>query len=119
MLIQNETLFNQLIYCFKHESNFEKFLSQSCKKNEYATNLNIVSTSLLLNKTIYSFVVSKELNTNVKHIYSIRKNNYQKVLIGLVNEHFFPILIKNSNINFKKCIDLNDYNFEDRFIDFD
>ena len=119
IILENETFFNHLIYCFKFELEYEKFIKKTCKKKEYGSTLNLVAISLLLDKTINCFVESKRTNTSVYHVYSIRKNKSEKIILGCINEHFFPILIKSNNLTLdnKECIVLAEYDFEERFID--
>lgn len=120
MLIENETFFKHVIQAFKHNKSYENVVANTIKKGEYANSLNMLSISLLLGKTIYCFVESINKSNNVKHIYSLRTNDYPIVLLGCYNEHFFPLLTReNEKIYFKTCIDLNEYNFNDRFISFE
>lgn len=113
MLLEYETFFKHVIKAYKHNTSFENFVLNTCKKGEYAKTLNILAISLLLNKTIYFFVESIKDSTNVKHIYSMRSNDCPKILIGCYKEHFFPLLNnENDKAVFIQCIDLDDYNFD-------
>jgi hypothetical protein len=116
ILFEYEFFFKHVIHAFDREVTFEKFILNTCRKNEFGEILNILSISILLNKTVFNFIESKKKDENVKWIFSLRSNDFQRVLIGCFNSHFFPILTNKNEIVLKKCIDINDFNFEDRFV---
>lgn len=94
IIFEYKQYFNYLLNSFGYEISVEEFIQNSFRKNEWGNDLNILSISILLNKTIFCYSPSKNLNLNFKYIYSLENNKEKPLFIGLCDNHFFPILIK-------------------------
>lgn len=95
VLLEREDFFNNLIKGLKQEIDFNTLVENTCLKNQWGNEINIVALSFLLNRNIICYNVSNKKEINVRVIFGSKKNKpkHEPLLIGLCNNHFFPILI--------------------------
>lgn len=89
--------FQKILKKYHYELEFKTFLENTCKINEWANELNIVSLSILLNRTIFCYNPTKDKTINVRVKFCVNESSDKPILIGLCNNHFFPILDLNDN----------------------
>jgi hypothetical protein len=105
MLLKNEEYFRK--GCESWDITFEKFVLDSCKWGEYGKDLNVISIEIFLNRNILCYNQSKNPLTPVLYNFSQRTNK-NPILLGLVTEHFFPVLSKFDSFKpFKKHTDVD------------
>lgn len=97
-----EKLFTNIIQNNQYEYNFEEFFCRMCRRYEWASELIILSISIFLRRTIlcYSLSIKKEMTSRTKYTYFPTTNEH--IRIGLMNNHFFPIL-RLGEIKEKEC----------------
>ena len=124
VILSNEFLFKSIIKVngYAKEVPIEKVICETSRRNEWGNELNIFSISILLDRTILSFVPSKDNRKYVIHDYELKKNNRRPILIGCHDCHFFPILTRDYNVNLdKEIIYLSGFNLtkkeENLFLD--
>ena len=110
MLLKNEEYFRK--GCESWDISFEQFVVDSCKWGEYGKDLNVISIEIFLNRNILCYNQSKNPLTPVLYNFSQRINK-NPILLGLVREHFFPILSKFDSFKpFKKHNDVDVCSFK-------
>ena len=116
VLFEEEEYFKALINICEENLSIRTFICNSCKLGEYARVLNILSSSIMLRRKIFSYNVSNNPNLccywkfDPEHLNS---NSSNPITIGLVNEHFFPIF--SSLKEYKQFKQHNELNFLDFF----
>ena len=106
-MIDYELFFKNLMINLNYEYSFEEFLIKTCGNKEWATEINILSIAILLNRTIYIYNPTNDMDTNIRHKFTIKDSDIAPILVGLCESHFFPVLINNEILSYtKKCRDV-------------
>ena len=98
VLVLHENFFRSLFEFSDHETQFEQFVLNTLRQNEWANQFNILSVSILLNRPIYVYLEnsSKKKITTESYKYLMDGiNEDDPIAIGLKNNHFVPFLKKN------------------------
>ena len=93
ILLDYEKFFTSIL---RHEITvFETFFLKTAKLYEYATHINIVATSVLLNRPlfIYQYVNSNNSKYNLIYNFSSNSVNFQPILIAYYPNHFEAIFM--------------------------
>lgn len=104
ILIDYENYFKSLMINMKYEYSFEEFLINTCKNKEWATEINVLSIAFLLNRSVFIYNSTNNQEINIRHEFSAEKSEILPILIGLCSSHFFPILLNEKIISYKKQI---------------
>ncbi|CAF1132865.1 unnamed protein product, partial [Brachionus calyciflorus] len=91
-LLKFQEFFRHLIreYCYTFD--FSDFVKNSSRRNEWGTELNILSIAIMLQKTIYCYDKNTLENVKTRTMYSFLNSDNSCIRIGICNYHFFPIL---------------------------
>ena len=95
ILFEYEIFFKYLMIRFLYSYTFKKFILNTCKTRQWGNELNILSISILLNRTVisYSEAANAYSNINNRLIFNLKEYITEPILIGISNLHFFPIVI--------------------------
>ncbi|CAF0948577.1 unnamed protein product [Brachionus calyciflorus] len=94
IMLTNEYFFNEVLHEYSYDFSFEDLIVSTCKRNEWGNELNILSICLMLKKDILCYNKSTKKFQKSRVKYSLFESS-EKLRIGVCNNHFFPILIKN------------------------
>jgi hypothetical protein len=96
ILLKNHELFETYIRRTSYDKTYEEVILDSCIRNEYANIINIFSTSILLNRTIYCYCVNEQ---NIPYGYKYKPNEAQNkpIFLAFYVNHFWSLVsIKNA-----------------------
>ena len=94
VMLEYEHFFTNLM---KHQSfdytySFKEFIEKTVNKNEWSTELNIISIMILLNRSILCYFKGTSGTVN-RYRYDLPqvKNKDNPIRIGIMDNHFFPL----------------------------
>ena len=94
MLLEYRELFSNIVTKHYYVESYETICCKSMIKDEWAMMLNILATSILLNREILIFNLNTETLVPYCYKYLIGENNCENLKIGFASNHFVPLVCK-------------------------
>ena len=99
-MYKHKDFFQEIMTSLNYNENVEIAIQKAVRSREYGNEINILALAILFQRDIIVYIASTKTNQINQVIYSlnIKNKNDNPCLIGLVNEHFFPILVEKTLI---------------------
>lgn len=105
IILDYESFFKNILKEYCYNFNYETLLRNLCRKDEWASEIIFIATSILLNRPILSFTCDEKSKKPFVINYSFEHNDVSPILIGYYKHHFVPLLRDNKlikNLNTSK-----------------
>ena len=99
-MFKHKDFFQEIMTSLNYNENVDISIQRAARSREYGNEINILALAILFQRDIIVYIASTKTNQINQVIYSlnIKNKNDNPCLIGLVNEHFFPILVEKTLI---------------------
>ena len=99
-MFKHRDFFQEIMISLNYNENVDIAIQKAARSREYGNEINILALAILFQRDIIVYIASTKTNQINQVIYSlnIKNKNDNPCLIGLVNEHFFPILVEKTLI---------------------
>jgi hypothetical protein len=99
-MFKHKEFFQEIMNSLHYNENVDIAIQRAARSREYGNEINILALAILFQRDIIVYIASTKTNQINQVIYSlnIKNKNENPCLLGLVNEHFFPILVEKTLI---------------------
>ena len=92
IMLEYSEYFEHILKYNHRKEMLAEFVVKVAKTNEWANEINIVSITVLLSRTLYSFSMDSTSHRPARFRFTIKESGESPIMIALHNNHFVPLL---------------------------